>query len=141
MKKAVVVTLIFTMLAGLGYSVYITVTKVASDKVIKTVSTELVRSGEMKEIEKSIQSDQELKDIVENKKTTNGKQLPIKTKEQATKVLITKVGISKLSDIKKQVTNGSMSKQEAIQEIEGKLTPEEILSLKVIAYKELHRQN
>ncbi|WP_253724444.1 hypothetical protein [Sporosarcina sp. HYO08] len=86
-----------------------------------------------------IENDPELKSILEEAKTADSSKLPFTTKEEATKVLIQKVGITELNDIRVQLQDGSISKEAVLQENQGKLTEEEILALKVIAYKELYK--
>lgn len=128
------------LLGAIGYGVYHFGTKIASDKVMDTVSTELEKSGEVKKIQQTVEKDPELKSFIEEGKSADESKLPFKTKEEATRVVIKKVGISELSNIKTKVQNGTMSKQEALNEVQGKLTKEEILALKVIAYKELNNK-
>ncbi|MBY0121140.1 hypothetical protein [Bacillus sp. S/N-304-OC-R1] len=135
--KFLIVT--FILLGGIGYGVYHFGTKIASEKLVSTISTELENSGELENIKKTIESDPQLKSFVEEAKTADNSKLPFTTKEEATKVLIKKVGISELNDIRVQVQKGTISKEEIIQEMEGKLTDEEIMALKVIAYKELYK--
>ncbi|KAB2336673.1 hypothetical protein F7731_09940 [Cytobacillus depressus] len=135
--KFFIITVI--LLGVIGYGVYHFGTKVASDKLVETISAELENSGDSEEIKKMIESDPELKSFIEEAQTADSSKLPFTTKEEATKVLIRKVGISELNDIRVQVQNGSVSKEEILQEIQGKLTEEEILALKVIAYKELYK--
>lgn len=128
------------VLVILGYGVYHFGTKVASDKLIDTISTELENSGEIEEIKRSIESDPELMSFLEDAKSVDESKFPFQTKEEATKVLIKKVGITELNDIRKQVQEGTISKEEVLEEVQGKLTEEEILALKLIAYKELYDQ-
>ncbi|MEH7391638.1 hypothetical protein V7149_16545 [Bacillus sp. JJ1503] len=135
--KFLIITVV--LLGGIGYGVYHFGTKIASDKLVETISSELESSGELEEIKKTIESDPELQSFIEEAETADTSKLPFKTKEEATKVLIQKVGISELNDIRVQVQNGSASKEEILQEIQGKLTEEEIMALKVIAYKELYK--
>lgn len=135
--KFFIVTII--LVGGIVYGVYHFGTKIASDKLVSTISTELESSGQLDEIKKTIDSDPKLKSFVEEAKTADSSQLPFTTKEEATKVLIKKVGISELNDIRVQVQEGTISKEEILQQMEGKLTDEEILALKVIAYKELYK--
>ncbi|QED49084.1 hypothetical protein [Cytobacillus dafuensis] len=135
--KFLIITVV--LLGVIGYGVYHYGTKIASDKVVETISAELENSGELEEIKKTIESDPELKSFIEEAETADSSKLPFTTKEEATKVLIQKVGISELNDIRVQVQNGSISKEEVLQEIQGKLTEEEIMALKVIAYKELNK--
>ncbi|WP_311439535.1 hypothetical protein [Mesobacillus foraminis] len=65
------------------------------------------------------------------------KELPFTTKEEATKVLLKKVGITKLQEMHTQVQEGSATNEEILKEVKKNLSEEEILALKVIAYKEL----
>ncbi len=132
--------LIFLIFLGvIGYGVYHYGTKFASDKIVETISTELENSGEIEEIKQTIESDPELKSFMEEAKSADSSKLPFTTKEEATKVLIQKVGISELNTIREKVQNGSMTKDEVLQEVQGKLTEEEITALKVIVYKELYK--
>lgn len=135
--KFLIITVI--LLGAIGFGVYHYGTKFASNKLVEAISTELENSGEMDEIKKTIESDPELKSFIEEAKTADSSKLPFSTKEEATKVLIQKVGISELNDIRVQVQDGTISKEEVLQEIQGKLTEEEIMALKVIAYKELYK--
>ena len=114
--------LFFTVLVLviLGYGVYHFGTKIASDKLIDSISTELENSGEMEEIKRSIESDPELMAFLEDAKSVDESKLPFQTKEEATKVLIKKVGITELNDIRKQAQEGSLSKEEVLEEVQGK---------------------
>ena len=67
--------------------------------------------------------------------------MPFTTKEEATRVLIKKVGVSELRDIQTQAQEGTISKEEVIQTLQNKLTEEELTALKVIAYKEIYNKN
>ncbi|MBU8878766.1 hypothetical protein BGM26_07145 [Bacillus sp. FJAT-29790] len=127
------------LLGVIGFGVYHFGTKIASDKLVETISSELEKSGELDEIKKTIESDPELKSFIEEAETADSSKLPFTTKEEATKVLIQKVGITEFNDIRVQVQNGSISKEKVLQEMQGKLTEEEIMALKVIAYKELYK--
>ncbi len=42
--------------------------------------------------------------------------------------------------MKSKYENGTLSKDEALQVVQGKLTEEEIMALKVIVYKELSKE-
>jgi hypothetical protein len=134
--------LFFTIvvLVILGYAVYHFGTKIASDQLINTISTELENSGEIEDIKRSIENDPEIMSFLEDAKSVDESKLPFTTKEEATIVLIKKVGITELNDIRQQVQEGTISKEEVLEEVQSKLTEEEILALKVIAYKELYNQ-
>lgn len=121
-----------------GYGVLHFGTKFASEKIVDTLSTELENSGQKEEIKNTIENDPQLKAYMEEAKTVDSSTLPFTTKEEATKVLIQKVGITDLNDMRVKLQDGSMTQEEALQMVEGKLSDEEIAALKVIVYKELY---
>ncbi|UXJ70749.1 hypothetical protein [Lysinibacillus fusiformis] len=130
---------VFIIFIGIvGYGVLYFGTKFASEKIVNTLSTELENSGQMEEIKNTIENDPELKAYMEEAKTVDSSTLPFTSKEDATKVIIQKVGITELNDIRVKLQDGSMTKEEALQQVEGKLSDEEIAALKVIIYKELY---
>jgi len=132
--------IIIILLGGLGYGVYHFGTKIASDKVMEALATELENSGEMENIKRAIESDPELQAFINDAESVDESTLPFTTKEEATKVIVKKFGISEIKDLQSRVQEGQVSKEEILQEVEGKLTEEEITALKVIAYKELYNK-
>ena len=134
--KFLVVIAIFV--GVVGYGVLHFGTKFASEKIVDTLSTELENSGQKEEIKNTIEHDPQLKAYMEEAKTVDSSTLPFTTKEEATKVLIQKVGITDLNDMRVKLQDGSMTQEEALQMVEGKLSDEEIAALKVIVYKELY---
>lgn len=134
-KFLVVIAIFFGVV---GYGVLHFGTKFASEKIVDTLSTELENSGQKEEIKNTIENDPQLKAYMEEAKTVDSSTLPFTTKEEATKVLIQKVGITDLNDMRVKLQDGSMTQEEALQMVEGKLSDEEIAALKVIVYKELY---
>ena len=134
--KFLVVIAIFV--GVVGYGVLHFGTKFASEKIVDTLSTELENSGQKENIKSTIENDPQLKAYMEEAKTVDSSTLPFTTKEEATKVLIKKVGITDLNDMRVKLQDGSMTQEEALQMVEGKLSDEEIAALKVIVYKELY---
>lgn len=122
----------------IGYAIYYFGTDMASDKLVDAVTEELETSGQMNDLKGAIESDPELLSFVEEAKAADSSQLPFTTKEEATRVLIKKIGITELNEIRKTVQDGSASKAEILQDVQSKLTEEEIMALKVIAYKEIY---
>jgi len=135
--KFLVAIIIFLGVAG--YGVLHFGTKFASEKIVDTLSTELESSGQKEEIKNAIENDPQLKAYMEEAKTVDSSTLPFTTKEEATKVLIQKVGITELNDIRVKLQDGSMTQEEALQMVEGKLSDEELAALKVIVYQELYQ--
>lgn len=140
MKKFIrAVFVILALLVCAGYGLYYFGTNLASDKVMEMVNDGLADSGQKEEIKKMIESDPELKAYIEEGKSIDAGELPFETKEEATRVLVKKIGITELQTIKEQAESGTVSKEEIIDTVERKLTKEELQALKVIAYKELYQ--
>ncbi|MUK89178.1 hypothetical protein GMD78_12420 [Ornithinibacillus sp. L9] len=134
--KFVFITII--VLAILGYGVYYFGTNIASEKLMDALSAELENSGELENIKQIIENDPELTAFLKDAESVDESTLPFTSKEQATRVLVKKIGISGLQDIQSKVQQGQITKEELLQEVEEKLTAEEITALKVIAYKEIY---
>ncbi|WP_080844295.1 hypothetical protein [Cytobacillus gottheilii] len=140
MKFLKILLIAFLVIGGLGYAVYYFGTNMASEKVMETISTELENSGELENIKSAIESDPELMAFVEEAEAADPESLPFTTKEEATRVLIQKIGLTELNDLRVQAQEGTVSKEQIISQMEANLTEEEILALKVVAYKELYGQ-
>ena len=139
MKKFLTFTAIFLVLLGAaGYAAWHFGTNIASEKIIEKVESTL-DDDNLEEVNSYIENDSKLQEIVSEAATTNPDTLPFQTKEEATRVLIKKVGVNRLLDIQEQAQNGSISKDEVLSEIEGKLSEDEISALKYVLYKELNK--
>lgn len=139
MKKFLTITVIILVLLGAaGYAVWHFGTNIASDKIIEKVESTLDDEN-LEEVKSYIENDPMVQEIVSEAATTNPDTLPFQTKEEATRVLIKKVGVNRLLEIQEQVQNGSISKDEVLSEIEGKLSEDEISALKYVLYKELNK--
>ncbi|MEK4627059.1 hypothetical protein MKZ17_02235 [Solibacillus sp. FSL R7-0682] len=139
MKKFLTITAIILVLLGAaGYAVWHFGTNIASEKIIKKVESTLDDKN-LEEVKSYIENDSMVQEIVNEAATTNPDTLPFQTKEEATRVLIKKVGVNRLLDIQEQAQNGSISKDEVLSEIEGKLSEDEISALKYVLYKELSK--
>lgn len=137
MKKFIVVMLILGLA---GYGLYYFGTNVASEKVVDSVSTKLENSGQMDEVKSFIENDPELVEMMKEAESADESQLPFTTKGEATRVLVKKVGVTKLQDMQTKVQNGTASKEEVMQVLNENLTEEEMLALQVIAYKEIYQK-
>ena len=141
------------ILCAIGFGIYRFGINYASDKLVDTVSQQLETSGEMEKIKKDIENDPALEAFIkdtetQNNQETNQKQnrnetvttLPFDTKEEAIQVVTKKVGMSRLKELAQGYQDGTISKEEIIQEVSSKLTEDEIKALKMIAYKELYKE-
>ena len=106
------------------------------------VSTELNNSGQLESIKKAIENDPELRAFLEEGKNADRSKLPFQTKEQAIKVLVKKFNVSELQELQSKAEGGltAAEKQNLLSDIENKLTNDEILALKMLAYKELYSE-
>ncbi|KGR76325.1 hypothetical protein [Ureibacillus sinduriensis] len=139
MKKFLTITLIILVLLGAaGYAVWHFGTNIASEKIFEKVETTLDDEN-LEEVKSYIENDPDVQEIVSEAATINPDTLPFQTKEEATRVIIKKVGVNRLLDIQEQAQNGSISKDEILSELEGKLSEEEISALKYVLYKELNK--
>ena len=139
MKKFLTVaSIIFVLLGVAGYATWHFGTNIASGKIMENVVSNL-DDEILQEVKSYIENDSKVQEIVSEAATTNPDTLPFQTKEEATRVLIKKVGVNTLLDIKEEAQNGSISKDEVLAEIEGKLSEDEISALKYVLYKELNK--
>ena len=138
MKKFITIFSIVLVLLGVaGYAIWHVGTDIASDKIMEKVESTLSDEN-LEEVKSYIKNDPKVQEMVSGASTINPDTLPFQTKEEATRVLIKKVGMNRLLDIQAQVQNGSISKDEVLSEIEGKLSEDEISALKYVLYKELN---
>lgn len=139
MKKFLIFTAIILILLGAaGYAVWHFGTNIASEKIIEQVESNLDDEN-LEEVKSYIENDSKLQEIVSEAATTNPDSLPFQTKEEATRLLIKKVGVNRLLTIQQQAQNGSISMDGLLSEMEGKLTEDEISALKYVLYKELNK--
>ena len=126
-------------IAVVAFLVYHFGTKFIADKVMEQVSVELSDSGQLENIKQEIKNDPQLLAFIEEGKNIDSSTLPFETKEQAVKVLIKKFNVSELQELQSKAQSGltAAEQQQLLQDIENKLTDEELLALKVLAYKEL----
>lgn len=139
MKKFLtIITIILVLLGAAGYAMWHFGTNIASEKIIEKVESTLDDEN-LAEVKSYIENDPKVQEIVSKAATTNPDTLPFQTKEEAIRVLITKVGVNRLLDIQEQAQNGSISEDEILSEMEGKLSEDEISALKYVLYKELNK--
>ncbi len=139
MKKVLTVTsIIFVLLGVAGYATWHFGTNIASGKIMENVVSNL-DDETLQEVKSYIENDSKVQEIITEIASTNPDTLPFQTKEEATRVLIKKVGVNTLLDIKEEAQNGSINKDEVLSVIEGKLSEDEISALKYVLYKELNK--
>ncbi|KKB41243.1 hypothetical protein [Bacillus thermotolerans] len=112
-------------------------TQFVSDKVMEEVSAQLENSGELDKLKEQVKNDPQLQAFIAEGANVNSESLPFQTKEEAVRELATKFNVSELKEIQSDLQSGN--KQEILNKLEGKLTEEEVLALKMLAYKELNQ--
>ncbi|MDN4606712.1 hypothetical protein [Sporosarcina highlanderae] len=129
------------VLALIAFGVYHFGTKFIADEVMGQVAAELDASGQLDDLKKEIQNNPELRKFIEEGKNADSSKLPFKTKEEATRVLLKKFDLAEINDIQVKVRQGMTptEQQELLNKIQSKLTEEEMLALKALAYKELFK--
>lgn len=133
---------IVLFLAILVIAAYYFGPKLVADQVMEKVSIELQDSGQLEMIKQEIENDPELRDFIAEGKDVDTSKLPFQTSEEATRALITKFGISEMQAIQLKAQNGltAEERQEIFTQLESNLTEEELLALKVLAYKEIYNK-
>jgi len=133
------------ILVAVGFGVY----HFGKDIAIEKVSEKLESSGKIDEMKEMVKNDPKLVSFIKEVETNpeaqqylnnqaSTEQLPFDTKEEAAEVVIDRVGVTQLNDIVKKAQSGTASQEEIIQELSGDFTEDEIMALKIIAYKELY---
>ncbi|MER1956827.1 MAG: hypothetical protein ABS942_05570 [Solibacillus sp.] len=139
MKKFLTFTaIIFVLLGAAGYATWHFGTNIASEKIIEKVESTLDDEN-LKEVHSYIENDPKLQEMVSEVASTNPDTLPFQTKEEATRVLLKKVGVNRLLDIQEQAQNGAITADEVLSVIEGTLSEDEISALKYVLYTELNK--
>lgn len=133
---------IVIVIGVIGFSVYYFGTKIIADQVMDQVAVELTDSGQLESIKQEIENDPQLQAFIEEGKNVDSSTLPFQTKEQAVRVLVKKFNVSELKELQTKAQSGltAEEKQHLFNDIESKLTDEELLALKVLAYKELEQR-
>ncbi|MBB4824677.1 hypothetical protein HNO89_001901 [Sporosarcina luteola] len=135
--KALIATVIILGLLAIG--VYYVGTNLIADQVMDKVTTELESSGQLEAIKQEVKNDPELRALIEEGKNADPSKLPFQTKEGATRALIKKFDVSELNELQSQARNGMTAEQQQqlLNKLQSRLSEEEMLALKALAYKEL----
>jgi hypothetical protein len=109
----------------------------AADKVMDQVSTTLVANEE--EVNKLLE-DPEIKKYLEDGEEAP-ENLPFTTKEEAIKIVSKKYSVNEMVEMRDKVREGltSKEKEEIYNDLQSKLTEEELQALKVVALKEMKK--
>ena len=141
MRFLKVLLAIAVIIVIIGVGVYYFGPKLVADQVMDKVAVELEDSGQLESIREEINNDPQLQAFIEEGKNVDSSKLPFQTKEEATRVLMKKFDMSDIKEIQAQAKDGMTveEKQAIFNKLESTLTEEEMLALKVLAYKELSK--
>ncbi|WP_301107741.1 hypothetical protein [Sporosarcina sp.] len=138
MKIIKILLTLVIVLAAVGYGIFYFGSKLAADEVMGQVEAELESTGQLDAIKQEVKNDPELQSFIAEGSTIDDRNLPFKTKDQAVRVLIKKFSVSELAELQGKMKSGMTSdeKQALLAKYESRLSEDELLALKVLAYKE-----
>jgi hypothetical protein len=124
-------------LIALGVGAYFILMDYAADKVMDQVSTTLVANDE--EVNKLLE-DPEIKKYLEDGEEPP-ENLSFTTKEEAIKVVSKKYSVNEMVEMRDKVREGltKEEKEEIFKDLQSKLTEEELQALKIVALKEMKK--
>lgn len=134
------VTTIVVLVVMIGAAYYFG-TNWLADKAMDKVTTQLENNGQLDSIKEEITNNPDVKAYLQDAQSADRSSLPIRTKEQATRTVLKKFSVSELQSMQKKAQSGmtAVEQQQLLQQIESRLTKEELMSLKVLALDELSK--
>lgn len=131
--------LVLVVLSGLGVAGYKFALSFISDKMMDEVANQALNQ---EEIEK-LKNDPEVKKLLEQDlSTTETEDLPFHSKEEALKTVVQKFSINELNEMKNKAIHGTREDRAEIKaKLDERLSEEELRALKIIALKELSKNN
>ncbi|MBT2570145.1 hypothetical protein [Planococcus sp. ISL-110] len=142
MRFLMTILIFLILFSFVGIGVYVVGPDFSADRLVAGATEELRNNGKMEKIVEYVENDPQMLEYIEQAQVAEqeSEALPFQTTADAAGTVIKKVGITDLAKMKSGVEDGTMSPEEVIQKLEEDLTEEELLALKVIAYKELYKQ-
>ncbi|WP_404445637.1 hypothetical protein LG307_19765 [Sutcliffiella horikoshii] len=128
------------ILGVLGYAGYYFINKYLEDQAVEYVEKDLVENNDVAMAREYVDRSPALKSYLAEGAEANLEELPIQTREEATRMVMQKLSLQEMQQIQSQAASG-MTEQEVLalmETFEEKLTEEELLALKAIVYKELY---
>src|SRR5690625_1645497 len=101
--------ILLIIVGGILYGVYHFGTEVASDIIVDRHTEEVESHGQLEEVNEISLSDPELQEFIHENKDINA--LPTTSKEEATRVVLKKVGVNKLEELQTKV-HPNLTKEE-----------------------------
>ncbi|ART78124.1 hypothetical protein B4U37_19690 [Sutcliffiella horikoshii] len=128
------------ILGIIGYAGYYFVNKFIEDQAVEYVEKDLVENNDVAMAREYVDRSPALKSYIAEGAEADLEELPVQTREEATRMVMQKLSFQEMQQIQSKAANG-MTEQEVLElmeTFEEKLTDEELLALKAIVYKELY---
>ncbi|CAG9623246.1 hypothetical protein [Sutcliffiella rhizosphaerae] len=137
MKRLFITTII---LGAVGFTGYYLVNKYLEDQAVEYVENDFVQNNDLAVAREYVNSSPALKEYIQEGANADLTELPIQTREEATRLVMKKLSLQEMQQIQSKAANGMTEGEvlELIQTFEHKLTDEELLALKAIIYQELY---
>lgn len=136
-KRLIAILVVFALILGAAF--YFGTNWIA-DQAMDKVTTQLESSGQLESVKEEIKNNPDVQSYLQDAKKADRSQLPIQTKEQATRTVLKKFSVGELQTMQKKAQSGTAAeKQQVMQQVESRLTEEELLSLKVLVLDELSK--
>lgn len=132
-------TIIFVAILCVG--LYFVGTYFLSEKVADVIAEELEKNGQLDEARNYVDNTPALKKVLESSANVDTSTLPFTTKEKAVQTVVKKVGVTELYALQNRYQKGMTQAEQVqvLQDLEGKLTKEEVEALKYVIYQELYQ--
>lgn len=128
------------ILGILGYAGYYFINKFLEDQAVEYVEKDLVENNDVAMAREYVDRSPALRSYIAEGADANLEELPVQTREEATRLVMQKLSFQEMQQIQSKAANG-MTEQEVLElmeTFEGKLSEEELLALKAIVYRELY---
>ncbi|MGD6818871.1 hypothetical protein [Metabacillus sp. 84] len=138
LKRITGTVIILTLLGGAAWYL---LPKIAADQLSGYLDNEIEKNGGYENVRSAANSNPEVRDFLEEGANADPDSLPFTTKEEATRVVMTKVGPGNLQKIQSMSEDGvDAAEQQAILKMaEENLSDDELLALKYVANREINQ--
>jgi hypothetical protein len=128
------------ILGILGYAGYYFINKFLEDQAVEYVEKDLVENNDVAMAREYVDRSPALKSYIAEGAEANLEELPVQTREEATRMVMQKLSFQEMQQIQSKAANGMTEQEvlELVETFEEKLTEEELLALKAIVYRELY---
>lgn len=111
------------------------------EKATDVAIEQLENNGQLDQVRDYLDKTPEIKTMLESSANVDASTLPFSTKEAAVETVVKKVGVTELYSLQNRYANGMSESErlEVLNDLEGKLSADEIEALKYVIYHELYQ--